>query len=370
MRYRAPNHRERSKSFRRKVDAERFASTVEVQILRGEWVDPRLGRTSFGDWAGRWMPTTAALKPTTRAGYESLLRTYLLPAFGRSAIARIEAVHVREWIAELVSSGLSPSRVRQCYFLFSNIMQAAVHSGYIARTPCVGVKLPRVTRAEMRFLSAEELSALAEAVAAPYSTLIYVLGYGGLRWGEVAALRRSRCELLRARLRVRESLADVDGHLYFGPTKTYKARDVVLPRFLVDRLARHLAGQVPAGPDALVFTSPDGAPLRVSNFRQRVWFAALRASGIPQSFRIHDLRHTCAALLISQGAHPKVIQQHLGHSSITVTMDRYGHLFPDDMDRLADELNNVYSRSLAAPSRPRPVSAVESVEGSRDRNAP
>ncbi len=352
VRYRAPDGRERSRSFRRKADAERFAVSVESSMLRGEWIDPRLGKTTFGEWAARWMPTTAALKPKTRAGYESLLRTYLIPRFGHAPLARIEPVQVHEWIADLVASGLSPSRIRQCYFLLSNILKAALESGYIARTPCVGVKLPRVTGAEMRFLTADEVARLADAITRPYAPLVYLLAYGGTRWGEAVALRRGRCELLRSRIQVRESLADVDGHLHFGATKTYETRFVSLPRFLVEMLARHLAENVTAEAVSLVFAAPGGGPLRHANFRGRVWRPALRTAGLPEGLRIHDLRHTCAALLISRGAHPKAIQQHLGHSSITVTMDRYGHLFPDDMSHLAEDLDGLHRRSLAAPARP------------------
>jgi hypothetical protein len=114
---------------------------------------------------------------------------------------------------------------------------------------------------------------------------------------------------------------------------------VVIPGFLREMLAAHLARNVARDPDSLVFTNAEGGPLRNSNFRSRVWRPALAAAGLPEDLRIHDLRHTCAALLIAQGAHPKAIQAQLGHSSIQVTLDRYGHLFPDDMDGLATQLD-------------------------------
>ena len=97
---------------------------------------------------------------------------------------------------------------------------------------------------------------------------------------------------------------------------------------------------------ALVFTSPLGRALRNSNFRRQVWYRAVFEAGLPSELRIHDLRHTCASLLISEGAHPKAVQAHLGHSSISVTMDRYGHLFPSDMDALAATLDEARSRAL------------------------
>lgn len=125
--------------------------------------------------------------------------------------------------------------------------------------------------------------------------------------------------------------------------------------FLRDLLAEHLASRENEGPDAFVFTGSGGGLLRNSNFRRRVWKPAVRALGLPSDLRIHDLRHTCAALLIAQGAHPKAIQAQLGHSSIQVTLDLYGHLFPDDMDRLAEQLDAAHeaaSGQIAASVRP------------------
>ena len=102
-----------------------------------------------------------------------------------------------------------------------------------------------------------------------------------------------------------------------------------------------------------MFTSPLGAPLRNSNFRRQVWYTAVERAELPQGLRIHDLRHTCASLLIAAAANPKAVQVHLGHSSISVTMDRYTHLFPSDVDDLVRRLTDIRARSLAAPPRPR-----------------
>lgn len=143
-----------------------------------------------------------------------------------------------------------------------------------------------------------------------------------------------------------ESLSEARGQLHFGPTKTYRTRSIVIPSFLRDLLAEHLARGPGQSPETLVFTSPTGQPLRNSNFRRQVWYRAVADTGLPDGLRIHDLRHTCASLLISQGAHPKAIQAHLGHSSISVTMDRYGHLFPSDMEALAEALDRMRTEAV------------------------
>jgi len=149
--------------------------------------------------------------------------------------------------------------------------------------------------------------------------------------------KSSKCTLQRRRLEIRESASEVGG-IHYGPTKTYAARWVPLPSFLADVLA----ALVPEQPDELVFTTSTGKPLRNANFRQKVWLPALERAGLP-AIRIHDLRHTCAALLISQGHSPKSIHTHLGHSSITVTFDTYGHLFPDEADKIAASLDALWA---------------------------
>ncbi len=149
---------------------------------------------------------------------------------------------------------------------------------------------------------------------------------------------------------VSENLVDVSGTLHFGSPKTHQNRTVTLPSFLSEQLTHHLGG--PGDDQALVFQSPRGGPIRYSNFALRVWKPALAAAGLPD-MGVHALRHTCAALLISQGAHPKAIQSHLGHSSITTTLDRYGHLFDDEHDKLAQRVDDAYRLVLGqAPTRP------------------
>jgi integrase len=351
-RYRAPDGKERSRSFERKIDAERWLTERERERNRGEWVDPALGKVTIAEWSERYLRTKQHLKPYTLAGYDSLLRNQVLPAFGDVPINRIQPIQVREWVADLYAAGLSASRTRQAYYLLRGMLKYAVESDYLVRNAAEGADLPRQPRREMHFLSAEELQWLAEVTRPPYGTLILLLGYGGLRWGEAISLRRSRCDLLRDRVEVTESLAEVNGKWHFGETKTYQQRMVVLPAFLKERLAAHLATEVDGDLRALVFTSPTGKPIRHGWFYTRVWKTALEEAGLPNDVRIHDLRHTSASLLISQGVHPRAVQAHLGHSSIAVTMDRYGHLFPSEFEAIGEKLEALHDRA-AAQTRPK-----------------
>lgn len=164
-------------------------------------MDPRLGQVTFAQWAVTWLANTVHQKPKTRQGHESLLRAHLIPQFGLWQVGKIQPLHVRAWVTEL-STKLSPARVRQAHWLLSAIMKTAVEAGIIARTPCIGVKLPRTVRREKLFLSADQVRTLADTIDPRYRTLVLVLAYAGLRWGEAAVLRRKHCDLLRSRIHV------------------------------------------------------------------------------------------------------------------------------------------------------------------------
>jgi integrase len=338
-RYQDPLGNWRTKQFDRKVDAERWLQGQETDIRRGEWLDPRRSDLTFETWARTWLDSTVHLKPKTRLGYESLLRSHVLPRFGRFRLGEIERLDIQRWVAALHEDrGLSPARVRQAYQVLAAALKAAVQSRLLIHTPCIGIKLPRAVAREMKFLSADEVARLAWAIREPYEVLVHLLAYGGLRWGEAVALRWRRIDLDKRRIEVAESVAEIGAGFYPGAPKNWQRRTVAIPGLLAD-LFRAYRKETTAGPDDLVFGDEHGNFLRHSNFRNRVWIPAVAAAGLPAGLRIHDMRHTCAALLIAQGAHPKAIQVHLGHSSIQVTMDRYGHLFPSEWDRIAESLD-------------------------------
>ena len=167
-------------------------------------------------------------------------------------------------------------------------------------------------------------------------------------------MRRRRVDVLRGRIDVAESLAEVGGDFHFGATKNYRDRIIVMPGFLREMLNEHLVTYAAPGPEGLVFTAANGSPMRNSNFSSNEWRPAIAATGLPAALRIHDLRHTAVALLIRQGAHPEAIKRHLGHSSIMVTVDVYGHLFRSDAEDLADKLDAVYRHSQTDKIRTKP----------------
>jgi integrase len=357
VRYRDPAGHSRRKVFARKVDADRWMAENEAAKVRGAWVDPAAGRERFGEWAERWFATTADLKPGTRRTYRLLLDNQVLAHFGTATLAGIDTLAVREWVAALVEAGLSPSRIRNAHQVLSQVLAAAVDGGRLARNPAAGVRLPKRVEREMLFLDAGQVEQLADVIGPHYHVLVYFLAYTGLRFGEAVALTVKRLDLLRGACQVVESATEVGSALVWGPTKTNERRTVRLPRFLCDLLGEHLADR-PRDPDALVFTAPQGGPLRERKFLHGQLKPAARRAGLPDALRAHDLRHTAASLLIRQGASVKAVQRTLGHKSAVMTLDRYGHLWPDELEDLAERLDRARAAAAATEVWPQRGPAV------------
>ena len=353
VRYRDPNRRERSKTLDTKAKAEAFAASVETDIDRGEFLDPRLGKKPFGDWAKEWLEARASeIKPTTYISYEGLLNGHLLPAFGPMAIARIRPLDIQRFFATMREKGLSRSRLRQARQLLSMILNAAVANGYIARNPVPKEKLGGTEpRRDQHPLTFEEVHAVANAVPDRYRALIYVLAYGGLRWGEAAALRRRNCNLLRNRLEIREAVSEVRGGVVYGSPKTHQTRSVVIPEPVKELLAEHLAMYVPRQSNSLVFTTEACGHIWINNFRRDVWKRALEEAGVSDDVTIKDLRHTCASLMHAAGRSAKEVKEQLGHSTIAMTLDTYTHLFDEGRDEAAAAMAAAFTNSLVQKRR-------------------
>ena len=250
---------------------------------------------------------------------------------------------IETWVVNLTDSGLSAGRIRQAHQLLSMILKAAVRARRLASNPADGTPLPRAGRRAPRFLTAEQVDDLANLVPSRYRGLIYVLAYGGLRWAEAVGLRPEHLNLLRRRIVVTETLSEVKGRLHLVPPKTWESRTIAIPPFVADVLGEHIGRFALETQDGLLFVTDNGTPLRSSNFRRWIWTPAVAELG-EEGLRIHDLRHTCASMLIAAGAHLGHVREHLGHSSIRVTMDVYGHLYEDVKDEIADRLEQQRSR--------------------------
>lgn len=355
-RYRDAKGGMHSRSFETKTAARRWAADMESDMRRGEWIDPRLGRTTFEQWSTEYLSTIVHLRAVTRGDYEGAIRAHILPAFGDRPVAQIEQVDVRRFFAAKQAAGLAPKSLQKIRLVLRQVLELARGSGAIKTNPCDGIRLPRAVQAEPIFLSAEQVEQLARATREPYDVLVWLAAATGLRPSELCGVRVGRLNLLQGTIEVAEAVTVVGGRTEIGPTKSYARRTVGVPRSVCDELSDHLArraaaegGRVPA--EDFVFTAPMGGPLRRDHLYKRIIRPAVERAGLPAGLRLHDLRHTCVSLLIQLGAHPKAIQERLGHSSITVTMDVYGHLFPSVSEALTERLDDVFRAARdVAPS--------------------
>ncbi|NEE03850.1 tyrosine-type recombinase/integrase [Phytoactinopolyspora halotolerans] len=357
-RYRDPAGKEHARHFDRKVDAQRWLDGVTTSLVTSTYVDPKLGGITVAEWAERWLTTKVNIAKSTVDRYQGIVATHISPIWGEAKIADVTHDGVQRWVSDLSAAGQSPASVVKIHRVFSQLLKYAVKSKRLTANPAEGVNLPRVTVPEKRYLSAVQVDALARAVVAirPESgraieprvqrgraTMVYVLAYCGLRWGELAALRVSRTDLSRRRLHVAENVVEIEGgKLDWKLPKGNERRWVPIPQFLVPLITEQLDGKDPGD---LVFTSTEGAVLRVGGAR-RSWFdRAVVESSAPHGFHPHELRHTSASLAVSAGANVKALQRMLGHAKASMTLDVYADLFDDDLEALAEQLDAIARRS-------------------------
>jgi integrase len=345
---RDPAGKERAHHFARKVDAQRWLTSVEAAKARGEWIDPVRSRMTVGEWSQRWLAAQVQLKPSTSARYAGVVRGQILPSWQTVSLAQITHAEVAACIAQLTADGLGARTVQKAHRVLSMILDLAVRDRRLLSNPAAGVRLPRGESPAKRFLSADQVAALANA-AGKDRVLVLVLAYCGLRFGEAAALRVADLDLLRRRIRIERSVTDVDGQMVTTTPKTHMRREVPVPRFLAQELAAHIAGR---SAEDLVFASPRSAILRLNNFRRRSFDRAAAAVGLPW-LPPHSLRHTAASLAVSAGANVKTVQQMLGHASAAMPLDVYAGLFGDDLDAVADRLDELASGANADSVRTR-----------------
>jgi integrase len=339
VRYRLPDHSQTDKrGFKTKRDAELFLASVEVTKARGEFVSASQSKISLGEWAERWLAGQLQLKPSTRLGYETIVRAAIIPRWGDTSLANLTHAGLQNWLTE-VSASSAPSTTRSYHRVLSMMLKYAVRDGRLSRNPADGLKLPRIVKQKHGYLTHAQLHHLA-SLAGKDGDLVLFLAYTGLRWGEAAALRVKDLDMLRRRVNVDQAVTEVGAELIYGTPKNHSRRSVPFPSFLTDMLAEHCEGK---RPDDFVFTAPAGGALRNRNWRRRSFNPAMdRLLEIyPELTRLtpHDLRHTAASLAISAGANVKAVQKMLGHASAAMTLDVYADLFDDDLDAVGDALS-------------------------------
>ncbi|KQZ84126.1 integrase [Microbacterium sp. Root166] len=341
-RYRKPDGRETEKrGFATRREAELFLSSVTVAKATGAYIDPELAKIRVGDLAAVWLESKQPpmLKPASFQPLVTSWNAHVAPVWGHRELSSIHKSEVQAWVSDLATRK-SRSVVMRALGVLAGIIDMAVDDQRIATNPARGLRtLPKRGVAKPRvYLTHEQVSTLAANSAHP--TLVLVLAYTGLRWGEATALRVRHVSRARRRLSVEENAVLVKWEIHVGTPKTHERRSVPYPERL-DPLIK--AACRDKAPDGLLFGNGVTHMKRESD--ERSWFAtAVRRArqedpSIPR-LTPHDLRHTAASLAISAGANVKAVQRMLGHASAAMTLDTYADLFDDDLDAVAARLND------------------------------
>jgi integrase len=346
VRYRGPDGlmRPADRTFDTETDAKVWLTMTEAEMLRGEWIDPDAGRVPLGDYAAAWIAQRPRLAPRTVALYESLLRLHIEPTLGGLYLATLTPARVRSWRAGLLDAGVGAVTAAKAYRLLRAVMATAVDDELIRRNPCRIKGGGREKSPERTVVGIEDVYALADAIAPRWRALVLLAAFGGLRWGELAALRRNRVDLDAGTVRVEVSVIDIEGHLSEGPPKWDSRRTVTLPGPIVDELRAHLVRFAERGRTGRVFVGPKGGTLRRSNF-QATWREATKAVDVP-TLRFHDLRHVGNTLASNTGANLRELMARMGHASPQAALI-YQHATAERDRAIADALGEMIIDALA-----------------------
>jgi integrase len=351
-RWRDNQRRAKCKRFKTKREAQTFLARIETDLSRGSYVDPKESRIPFGDWVEDYRSTWMHLRPQTRAKYESLLKNHLLPVFGDRPLSTIKRMDVQSWVDQLGGSDLKPRTVRECHVVLYGAMQKAVEERVISANPCTRTKLPSIEGdegEEASFLLPDQIDRLLAAIDSRYRPLLETALYLGLRWEEVAAIKRTNLDLLRKKVKIVGTLERTGSgsYRYTSKMKTPAARrTLAIPSFLVECLAKHLES---APASEFLFPAAKGGFLRYDNFRVRVWDKAVKRAGL-EGVTFHSLRHTFAAMMIDKDVNVYVLQKMLGHKDIRTTLNVYGHLYESSNDQVLEAMEQSFQERKEIPS--------------------
>ena len=318
------------------------------------------GVLTVGQYLSRWLSDSVrdTVRPTTYARYEQNARRHIIPSLGRLKLKNLSPAHVRSLYREKLDAGLSGRTVQYVHVTLHKALKQAAADGLIPRNAAANVRAPRPQKKEILPLTPEQARVLLESARGDRFEALYVLAvHCGLRQGELLALKWQDLDLEAGTLQVRRTLSFTKDGPTFNPPKTAKGRRrISLTTAAVEALRDHLRRQiadVEALGDAyedqgLVFPGEKGQPLRPWSLTGGPYPRLLERAGLPKDTRFHDLRHTCATLLLCEGVHPKLVQELLGHATIAIALDTYSHVLPS----LGDRATRAMEDALSGPTDP------------------
>src|SRR5215218_1344423 len=334
--YFAPDGKRRYVSAKRKGDAARALREAMTDADRGLTFDA--SNQTVSRYMTRWLEDFAkgTIAPRTYHNYRLQIREHIVPAFGTMKLSKLDTPNIQALYTAKLRDGLKPSSVRYIHAVLHCALKKAVELRLIPRNPAASARPPKIRQEEITPLDAQQARLLLEAARGDRFECLYALSLMcGLRMGEALGLRWSDIDLEAGTLRVHRQLqkmrkdGDKSGSLVFSEPKNASRRTIDLPQRAIEALRNHRKTQLEEKLRAnsyedqgLVFATSKGTPLDAQNIVNRHFKPLLKRTGLPDK-RWHDLRHTCATLLLGRGVHPKLVQHLLGHASITITLDRY-----------------------------------------------
>ncbi|MBN9109610.1 MAG: tyrosine-type recombinase/integrase family protein [Pseudonocardia sp.] len=343
-RFPGPDGRMRNapRTFPTQRDAEQWLVIVESQMIRGEWTDPERAAVPLGPYADKWITERPSLRPRTVELYRWLLSKHVAPRLGEVKIGDLTTAMVREWRSDLLAAGVSQSVAAKSYRLLRAVLNTAVQEdGIISRNPCRVRGADRENPAERPVLTVPQVFQLADAMKhRRLRVMILVTAFATLRWGEVSALRRRDITPDGSSIRVSVAHTEVKGRgIVVGPPKSRAGvRTISIPPAIRPEIVKHLMTHVEPGPDALVFTGPNGGALRRAHFNKLTkWPEMVRKLGVP-GLHFHDLRHTGNLFAAQTGASTRDLMARMGHDDMRAALI-YQRATSEADRRIADRLS-------------------------------
>ena len=347
--YRDPEGRQRSAgTYSSRRAAERAAHREEAKVRDGAWHDHSRGQVTFAEY----------VETSTLAAYRSYLDKHFIPTFGRRPMGKILPSEVQRWVTTATDNGLSAASVGKYHTMLASIFERALVDRVVTFNPCAHTELPKVIKKKARTLTPDEYVAILASLPVQHRLMIETaINTGGLRCGELIALKPRHLDLIKRTLSVEETVVEVSiknsptGHRMLAKAypKDNEARTMALPADLVDQLADWITTYRLGGED-LLFATREGTPISRNTFRTRIWRPAIKASGVDFDVRVHDLRHAHASWLLAGGSDLKSVMDRMGHAQITTTQ-KYLHTLPDADAKNLDALNRIRGGKLKATAR-------------------
>jgi integrase len=326
----------RQQKFYAKTQAEAQRRLTDHLAKKEAGTLPKPGRLTVADWLASWLKSLDK-RPRTIEHYESNVRLHIVPLIGSKVLGKLTASDVEQMLAELRKRGAAPRSVHHARAVLRNALKKAVRNRLVPYNVAAESDAPKVPHEEMKTFDRDQVRQLLEALKGSHLEALFVLAVGlGVREGELLGTRWSDIDLDRGVLRITRGLQRVSREFILVEPKSRTSRRALpLSAPAVEILRAHRAwwvneklrlGSHWIDEWDLVFVGTQGEPLHAKAV-WREWRRILKASGLPV-IRIHDLRHTAGTLLREAGVDAKVVQETLGHSSISTTLDTYGHVTP------------------------------------------